>query len=137
MGKWIEGVHHIALKTLPEKFDETVTFYTELLGMEVARGWGEGDKRGIMIDTGDGTVMEITSNGDGAASPDGAIKHFALATSHVDELVERLRIAGYKITVEPMDGCLPCETPYPIRIAFCIGPVGEEIEFFHVKDTIQ
>ncbi len=133
MSKLVEGVHHIALKALPEKFDEVVAFYTELLEMEVARSWGEGDKRGIMIDTGDGTVMEITSNGDGAASPDGAIKHFALRTSQVDELVGRVREAGYQIIVEPMDGALPCEEPYPIRIAFCIGPVGEEIEFFHVK----
>ena len=133
MSKLVEGVHHIALKALPEKFDEVVAFYTKLLEMEVARSWGEGDKRGIMIDTGDGTVMEITSNGDGTASPEGAIKHFALRTSQVDELVRRVREAGYPITVEPMDGALPCEEPYPIRIAFCIGPGGEEIEFFHVK----
>lgn len=133
MAGLIEGVHHIALKALPENFDRTVAFYTEILEMTVARSWGEGDRRGIMIDTGDGTVMEITSNGDGKAEPDGAIKHFALATSQVDECVRRVREAGYKITVEPTDGCIPAETPYNIRIAFCVGPVGEEIEFFHVK----
>lgn len=133
MSHLIEGVHHIALKTLPEQFDRTVQFYTEILEMSEVRSWGSGDNRGIMIDTGDGTVMEITSNGDGKADRDGAIKHFALTTSHVDELVTRVREAGYAITVEPMDGCIPCETPYNIRIAFCIGPVGEKIEFFHVK----
>ena len=46
MSKLVEGVHHIALKALPEKFDEVVAFYTKLLEMEVARSWGEGDKRG-------------------------------------------------------------------------------------------
>ena len=25
------------------------------------------------------------------------------------------------------------EIPFPARIAFCCGPVGEEIEFFHEK----
>lgn len=31
-------------------------------------------------------------------------------------------------------GLLQASKPeYPARIAFCIGPVGEEIEFFHVK----
>jgi len=129
----INGVHHIALKTLPENFDRTVAFYTEILEMSVARSWGEGDRRGIMIDTGDGTVMEITSNGDGVAADGAAIKHFALNTTQVDEVVRKVREAGYQITVEPTDACIPCETPYNIRIAFCIGPVGEEIEFFHVK----
>lgn len=133
MGKWIDGVHHIALKARPEEYDRTVAFYTEILGMETARSWGGGDQRGIMIDTGDGTVMEITSNGDGEAAEGAAIKHFALATSKVDELVKRVREAGYSITVEPADASLPCDPPYDIRIAFCIGPVGEEIEFFHVK----
>ena len=129
----INGVHHIALKALPEQFDRTVAFYTEILEMTVARSWGTGDQRGIMINTGDGTVMEITSNGDGVAAEGAAIKHFALNTTQVDEVVRRVREAGYPITVEPRDACLPCETPYDIRIAFCIGPVGEEIEFFHVK----
>ena len=133
MARLIEGVHHISIKALPENFDRTVAFYTEILEMTVARSWGEGDRRGIMIDTGDGTVMEITSNGDGKAEPDGAIKHFALSTTQVDECVRRVREAGYKITIEPTDACIQAEEPYPIRIAFCVGPVGEEIEFFHVK----
>ena len=133
MARLIEGVHHISIRTLPENFDRTVAFYTEILEMTVARSWGDENRKGIMIDTGDGTVMEITSNGDGKANPEGAIKHFALATSQVDELVRRVREAGYAITMEPMDACIQAEEPYPIRIAFCVGPVGEEIEFFHVK----
>lgn len=133
MGKWIDGVHHIALKALPQEYGRTVEFYTGLLGMEVVRSWGEGDNRGIMVDVGDGTVMEITSNGDGQASRDGAIKHFALSTSHVDELIGMVREAGYAVTMEPRDCTLPTAPPYELRVAFCIGPVGEEIEFFHVK----
>ena len=129
----INGVHHIALKALPEQFDRTVAFYTEILEMTVARSWGAGDSRGIMIDTGDGTVMEITSNGDGVAAEGAAIKHFALNTTQVDEVVRRVREAGYEIFIEPRDVSIPCEEPYNVRIAFCIGPVGEEIEFFHVK----
>ena len=47
--------------------------------------------------------------------------------------VEAVRKAGYEITMEPTDNCIPSNPPYPARIAFCIGPVGEEIEFFCVK----
>jgi glyoxylase I family protein len=35
--------------------------------------------------------------------------------------------------MEPTDICIPSAAPYPARIGFCIGPVGEEIEFFQEK----
>jgi len=35
--------------------------------------------------------------------------------------------------MEPTDVVIKSEIPYPARIAFCIGPVGETVEFFHVK----
>ena len=44
-----------------------------------------------------------------------------------------LRAAGYKITMEPTDIVIGSTPPYPARIAFCIGPVGEELEFFCEK----
>jgi glyoxylase I family protein len=35
--------------------------------------------------------------------------------------------------MEPKDIVIASEPPYPARIGFCIGPVGEEVEFFCVK----
>jgi len=57
----------------------------------------------------------------------------AFAVKDVDACVEAVRAAGYEITVEPNDIVIPSNPPLPARIAFCIGPVGEEIEFFCEK----
>lgn len=132
MKKLISGTHHIALKaSSAEAFEETVRFYHEILGMPFIRQWNQGARIGAMLDTGN-SIMEISAGGDDMKAS-GSIRHFALATDDVDGVVEAVRKAGYTITVEPRDTALPTEPPFPIRIAFCVGPCGEEIEFFCEK----
>ena len=133
MGNLISGVHHIALRCRGvEEFRKTVHFYSEILGMDVVRCWGEGTGSGIMIDTGDGSLMEIFADAD-VKLPQGAIRHFALRAADVDAVVKAVRDAGYEITMEPNDIVIESEVPFPARIAFTIGPAGEEIEFFCEK----
>ena len=100
--------------------------------MEIVRTWGEGAFAGIMLNTGDGSLMEIFANAE-SRLPQGAIRHLALRTGDVDAAVEAVRKAGYEITDEPKDIVIPSEVPFPARVAFAIGPVGEEIEFFCEK----
>lgn len=128
----ITGIHHLALKCQGvDEFEKTVHFYRDILGLPTARSWGEGESAGIMLDTGAG-LLEIFAN-----APDklgmGAIRHMALETEDVDTCIEAVRAAGYTVKVEPSDIVIGSNPPYPARIAFCIGPVGEELEFFHVK----
>ena len=130
MKRLIKGIHHIALKAKGiEQFEKLVAFYRDILGMPVIRTWGEGEGIGMMLDTGSG-IMELFAN-----APDerdsGAIRHFALATDDVDACIECVRAKGYKITMEPND--INIGGSFPARIAFCIGPVGEEVEFFCEK----
>lgn len=128
----IKGIHHIALKCRGvEEFNKTVGFYRDILGLPVARTWGAGTYSGAMLDTGSG-IIEIFADGE-SRLPQGAVRHFALLTDDVDTCVDAVRKAGYEITDAPHDCTVPSEPPYELRIAFCIGPVGEEIEFFHVK----
>ena len=132
MEKLIKGTHHISIKARGKAaFDETVHFYHEILGMPFIRTWGEGDASGAMLDTGN-SIMELSAAGDDNKQS-GSIRHFALATDNVDLVVERVRAAGYPITVEPKDVCIASQPPFPIRIAFCVGPCGEEVEFFCEK----
>jgi len=132
MNKVISGVHHIALKCKDKaEFEKAVYFYNELLGMPVVRKWGVGESQGIMIDSGN-SLMEIFCTGK-TSDFTGTVNHFAFACSDVDTVVETVRKEGYRITKEPVDICIPSEIPYPARIAFVIGPVGEEIEFFCEK----
>ena len=128
MGSLICGVHHVALKCDgTAEFEKTLHFYQDVLGLEPVRSWGEGENAGAMLSTGDG-LLEIFASG--RKLPQGAIRHFALRTERVDDCVAAVRAAGYPITVEPKDIVIASNPPFPARIAFCTGPVGEEIEFF-------
>lgn len=127
MEKLITGIHHVCLKPWSnEKFQETIHFYRDILGMEVVRQWGDG--AGCMLWAGN-ALMEIFNNGEGE-KPTGSVNHFALATHDVAACVEAVRSAGYPITAEMKEVTIPAEKPFPLRCAFCVGPVGEEIEFF-------
>ena len=84
-----------------------------------------------MYDTGAG-LMEIFETEETPLET-GTIRHFAFAVEDTDACVEAVRAAGYEVFVEPKDIEIASEIPFPARIAFCRGPVGEEIEFFHEK----
>lgn len=128
----IKGTHHVALKCKSaEEFEKTILFYTKVLGLEIIRSWGEGDDAGIMLNTGN-SILEIFA-AEKVSDSTGSVHHFALATDDVDACVAAVRDAGYTITTEPKDIVIPSTPGFPARIAFCIGPVGEEIEFFTEK----
>ena len=132
MGALISGIHHVALKCSgTAEFEKTLDFYQNTLGLEPVRSWGEGETAAAMLSTGDG-LLEIFASG--KPLPQGTIRHFALRTDRVDDCVAAVRKAGYAITAEPKDIVIASDPPFPARIAFCIGPVGEEIEFFQEND---
>ena len=128
----IQGVHHIALKCMGvEAFEKTVQFYRDVLGLRVVRAWGEGEGSGIMLTTGD-AMLEIFASGTDLPGQ-GAIRHFALATDDVDACVRAVEAAGYEVFIQPKDIVIASTPEFPARIAFCHGPVGEEIEFFQER----
>lgn len=132
MKKRITGTHHIALKCADEaQYRTAVHFYTETLGMEIVRCWGEGASSAMMVSTGN-SLMEIFAYGAVSGST-GSVNHFALATEDVDDCIAAVRAEGYKVTMEPTDITIASAIPLPARIAFCVGPIGEEIEFFCEK----
>ena len=134
MEQKIFGVHHIALKACGmADYERTLEFYHDILGMPIVRTWGQGEGVGAMLDTGAG-LMEIFASGENYPGQ-GTIRHMAFAVKDVDSCVEAVRKAGYEITMEPTDIVIASEKPLPARIAFCIGPVGEEIEFFCEKSA--
>lgn len=127
-----KGIHHIAIKAKGiEQYRKTLDFYVNVLGMKTVRSWGEGDNLGSMVDTGN-SVMEIFSN-----APDvfgeGALRHIAFDVEDTDACINAVKEAGYTVTVEPKDIVIQADYPLSARIAFCIGPVGETIEFLQVK----
>jgi glyoxylase I family protein len=126
----IQGIHHLCLKaSSPAEWQQVQDFYIGLLGLSIKRQWDGG----MMLDAGN-ALLELFCNGE-SPLPQGAIRHLALAVEDVDGCVAAVRQAGYPITVEPKDVTLPSQPPLLIRVAFCRGPLGEEIEFFHEKRT--
>ena len=130
MGNLIQGVHHIAVKPTAEQYQETVEFYTKLLGMEVVKSWGDPQRPCLMVSCGDNTCMEILS-GESEIPAGGPLAHVAFATDKVDEIIEKVREAGYEVTNEPADANIGGNMP--IRIAFFYGPTHEHIELFWEK----
>ena len=124
----ITGIHHISMKCgSKQELKKTKEFYIDLLGFKLVRTWPEG----IMLDAGN-TLLEIFSNGEGIKEL-GAIRHMAFATDNVDEIIDKVKAAGYEVFIEPNDIVIPSEPELSARMAFCYGPLGEEIEFFQEK----
>jgi glyoxylase I family protein len=127
----ISGFHHVCIKT--RDWDRTLAFYVNTLGFTEKITWRTAPNRAVMLNTGDGNYLEVFEDLAYIPAPDGAVLHFALRTTRLDEVAALVRATGAKITVEPKDVTIAttnAHAPVPIRIFFCEGPSGEVIEFF-------
>lgn len=127
MGK-ILGIHHVAMKCCSdEEVAKVKYFYCEVLKLPLIREWATG----FMFDTGNGLVEVFT---DGVEQlPQGTIRHFAFKVDDVDYFVNLVKSEGHEVFMGPKDICLGKENMLPARVAFCYGPIGEEVEFFEEK----
>lgn len=129
MSKLICGIHHVAIRCHGlEMLEKDVAFYHDVLGMDILRRWGEGDKTGVMIDTGSG-ILELFANGE-SDMPLGHLPHVALRTQDVDACMAAATANGCEVIMAPKDIVIQADHPLPARIAFCRAPAGEEVEFF-------
>ncbi|MEQ9459875.1 MAG: VOC family protein [Phycisphaeraceae bacterium] len=127
------GFHHVAV--VVSDFDKSLDFYTNLLGMKEAAQWQAPPKRAIMLDTGDGNYIEMFENKDRPQHADAGNEpwfHIALRTTNLDEVIARVREAGYPVTMEPthIDIKTTDDRTIPVYICFFKGPDGESIELF-------
>lgn len=141
MSALVGGFHHVCLKT--RDWDRTMRFYRDVLGCIEKIAWRAAPQRAVMLEAGrdTGNYIEVFEDLAYTGTSDGAIVHFALRTSKLDEVAERVRAFGATITVEPKDVTIATTNPstgsgrivpaqVPIRVFFCEGPNGEVIEFF-------
>lgn len=122
--------HHVAL--MASDFDVSLAFYKALGLKEIAR-WGTPERMIAMLDIGDGSHIELFSNGGDAYPECGKYAHFAIGVDDVDAaFLLALSVGGkphtYPKTV-PLDAV---PQKMSIRIAFVHGPSGEQLEFFKV-----
>lgn len=130
--KLITGMHHTALRCCgTEEMERAIAFYCDVLGLSILRRWGEGSGSGCMIDTGDRPIEMFADAEPGRKA--GIVDHIALSTDDVDAVVQKVREAGFPVTVEPKDIDIACQPPLRARIAFIEGAAGESIEIFDEK----
>ncbi len=124
----VKGFHHIALKA--SDFDKSCEFYKALGFTERVR-WGEGDKRAVMLDMGDGGCIEIFAGGEDKERLDERFLHLAFKVDNVELAYNTAINAGATSKYEPYEACPPNAVP-PIKmcVAFVYGPDGELLEFF-------
>ena len=124
------GMHHVAVQT--RDWEASLRLYRDVLGMEIVAEFGSPERKIILLDLGDGTYMELfapvaDSPAVDSESPNDPVTHFALAVEDTRAATERVREAGYEITIEPKDLDLD---HLSVTIAFFKGPSGEVLEFF-------
>lgn len=125
---FITGIHHVSMKCCnQEEYKKEIDFYQNVLELPILRTW----PTGIMLSAGN-SIIEIFNDGD-AQLEKGVIRHFAFAVNDVDGIVKRVQDAGYEVFIAPKDIVIASTPEFPARIAFCKGPLGEEIEFFCEK----
>lgn len=128
------GIHHIALRA--SDLERSIAFYTKAFGFQVIARWGTDAKQIAMLDTGDGTILEIFHGGVTADKVDemqaGAMFHLALNVADVNQAFTHAVQNGAVEKIAPRDVQLPA-VPHPlsIRNAFVFGPDGETLELIH------
>ena len=130
------GFHHVCVKT--RDWDATRRFYCDTLGFTEKVAWRSAPQRAALLDSGAGNYLEVFEDFSYHPNADGAILHFALRTTRIDDVATRVRAAGWKITMELKDATIPSTAvgtnavsgPIPIRIFFCEGSNREIVEFF-------
>jgi glyoxylase I family protein len=125
------GIHHVAVRTTD--LAASLRLYHELLGMRIVKENEVPGKRLVLLDSGNGSHIELAAPlalDAPANSPEvnHPLQHIALATTDIPGVIERVRSAGYEITVEPREVQLGRSVT---QIAFFKGSAGELIELYH------
>jgi glyoxylase I family protein len=124
------GIHHIAVRTTD--LPASLTLYRDVLGLPVVTEHDVPGKRLVLLNTGNGSHIELATPLDAEvpatiSEVNHPLQHIALTTTDVSGVIERVRGAGYEITVEPREARLGDSS---ITIAFFKGASGELIELY-------
>ncbi len=126
------GTHHVAIQS--RDWNASLALYRDVLGMDFVAEFGPDERRIMLLDTGDGSHIELFQPTSESPSPEGPspndpVTHIALATTDTRAAIEHVRSHGYEVTIEPKDVDLG---GLNVTIAFFKGPSGEVVEFFQV-----
>lgn len=126
----VHGFHHIGL--IVNDMDKSLDFYTKGLGGKIVHQFPMSGSEKIiyLVDLGENAVVELIPRGPQGEAANARWAHIALATRDARADFAQAIQAGAAVHVAPQDMMLGTMA---ICNAFVIGPDGEQIEFFEVK----
>lgn len=122
----IVKLEHIGI--LAKNMDESVRFYSEILGMNlVERVWlNEQVELAFLSFPGQESVqVELVGRDPSGVAEEGIVNHLALTVDDIDAVISKLKQHGYDISDEYPRTILDGR-----KIAFFKGPSGEKLELF-------
>ena len=127
------GFHHMSLYV--SDFDKSLAFYKRL-GMSIYTAWGEKENRIALLDTGDGSMLELFEKPGQDIPSEGRWQHLALHVENVQAALDTALAAGATLhtPVQIMD-LDSHPRKITIQIAFVYGPDGEVLEF--IKQLVK
>lgn len=121
----ISGIHHISMKCQSDtEYEKAKKFYIDILGLSILKEC----ESCILMNTDNG-IIEVFRNAS-ETLPQGAIRHFAFTVNNIEEIAKSVENAGYEVFVKPKKINIGNDPDFPATIAFCKGPLGEDVEFF-------
>ena len=128
----VSGFHHVAIRA--HDFDASMKLYINALGFKEAISWGAAPHRSVMLDMGDGSLLEVFEGATPGEKPEGAVLHFAMTTDDCDAAFKAAMSAGATVHSEPKSVRMDAKPkPFNLRIAFCKGLDGELFEFMQFE----
>lgn len=125
---FINGIHHVKLWCVKEKYEDVLKFYVDVLGLrQISKS-----EESAIIDTGSG-LIEVFCDAKESQQM-GSVRHFAFAVDDAAACIKKVEEAGYEIKEYPIDVMFAMEEMRPARIAFAYDPLGQEVEFFQWRD---
>lgn len=122
------GFHHIALRCAD--IEKSLEMY-QALGMTEKVRWGENESLIVMLDIGNGSIIELFADGGSKYAEEGKWQHFAMTTDNVEKAYETALKAGFTPLTAPKTVPLNSSPEkMEITVAFVKGPDGEQVEFF-------
>ena len=122
------GFHHVSLGVVD--FDQAVAFYKDGLGFQEKLSCTLEGRLMLMLDIGDGSILEIFSEGKKESPSEGRITHFCIRTADCDAAHALALAAGAVETLSPRNVTLPDPgRAVDVRISCVLTPSGESLEF--------
>ena len=122
------GFHHIALRC--RDIEKSLCMY-KALGMSEKVRWGEGEKLIVMLDIGNGDIIELFADGGDKYAEEGKWQHLALCCDDPEAAFNRALEAGFTPLTYPKTVPLDSSPEkMSITVAFVRGNDNEQLEFF-------